>query len=212
MARLALLLVIAGIYLICSGGYELFVQAGTSRQPTTVSLADLEKSVPSNRHLIITGGRAVKETAVAFYRTQWGKKVSDSEILFIPITQASAAEARSTTPLVLLRVTAEQIQAAEAGNKIDFRALEGIRTTSVDLEDKARQRLVQAYGQAQVDRMIILNYHGTVGFGTGLAKLAGGLALTGALVAAFVFARKPKPASPSMTSSLPPVIPTGSGR
>ncbi len=211
MVRLAFLLFIAGLYLIGSGCYDLFVQAGTSRQPTTVSVAELEKSVPANRHLVLTGGQPVKDNAVSFYRTKWGTKVSGSEILFIPITDASTAAA-GRSPSVLLRVTEDQIDAAKAGNKIDFQALEGIRTTSMDLEDKARRRLVEAYGQGAVDRMIILNYHGAVGMGTGLAKLAGGVALSGALVGVFIFLRKPKAPTPPLPSSVPPVIPTGSAR
>src|SRR6266576_668725 len=63
MARIALLLIVGGLYLICSGCYDLFVQAGASRQPTTVSVAELEKSVPANRHLIVSGGRPVLATA-----------------------------------------------------------------------------------------------------------------------------------------------------
>ncbi len=212
IVKLALLLFVAGLYLIGSGCYDLFVQAGTSRQPTTISVAELEKSVPANRHLIITSGQPVKETAVTFYRTKWGRKVSGSEILFIPITDASAAAPRRSTPCVLLRVTADQIDAAQAGSKIDFQALEGIRTTSMDLEDKVRRRLVEAYGQGAVDRMIILNYRGTVGIGAALAKLAGGAALACAVAGAFVFLRKGKSPTPALSNSIPPVIPTSSAR
>jgi hypothetical protein len=207
MIRFALLLVCVGLYLIGSGCYDLFVQAGASRQPTTVSIADLEKAVPANRHLVITGGRAVPTTAVKFYRTHWGTKVSGSEILFIPVVDASATNLDRSTPSVLLRVTEDQIDAAKTGQKIDFRALEGVRTTSMDLEDKARQRLVDTYGQAAVDRMMILVYHGSVGIAPALGKLAGGLALTGALVGLFILGRKSKQSPPPIATSIPPPIP-----
>ena len=90
-------------------------------------------------------------TGVKFYKTSWGTKVSGSEILFVTIADASAAASDSATPAILLRVTEEQIGATKAGNKLNFHAIEGIRTTSIDLDDKARQRLVDAYGEDPVD-------------------------------------------------------------
>src|SRR5437879_12308257 len=113
MARLAVILFLAGLYLISSGGYDLFIQAGTSRRPNTVSVAELEKIVPDNRHLVVTGGRPVRATAVTFYKTKWGTKVSGSEILFIPIADASAAGAVGSTPSILLRIAEDQLNAAK---------------------------------------------------------------------------------------------------
>jgi hypothetical protein len=170
MIRLALLLFLVGIYLICSGCYDLFIQAGTSRQPTTVTVAELEKAVPANRHLVVTGGRPVAAAAVKFYKTKWGTKISGSEILFIPIVNASTATSDTVTPSILLRVTEDQVDAAKAGQKISFGSIEGVRTTSMDLEDKARQRLVDTYGEAAVDKMVILAYHGDVGMGGGMGN------------------------------------------
>src|SRR5437660_366255 len=142
MMRIAFLLFIAGLYLVGSGCYDLFVQAGTSRQPTSVSVAELKQSIPANRHLVVTGGRPIVATAVKFYKTHWGAKVSGSEILFVPIADASEGALAPSTPSILLRVSEDQLNAAKAGQKVNFRALEGIRTTSMDLEDKARHRLV----------------------------------------------------------------------
>jgi hypothetical protein len=206
MTRLALILFIAGIYLICSGSYDLFIQAGTSRQPTTISVAELEKSVPANRHLVITGGRPVVTAAVTFYKKQWGTKISGSEILFIPIVNALAATSDNVAPSILLRVTEDQVEAAKAGQKINFGSIEGVRTTSMDFEDKARQRLVDTYGEAAVDKMVILAYHGGVGMGGGLGKLAGGLAIVGGMIAAFIFTRKSKQQTSAVPSAVPPTL------
>ncbi len=192
MVRLALLFFLGGPYLIGSGGYDLYVQSGASRQPTTVSVAELEKNIPSNRHLVVTGGRPVMSTAVKFYKTKWGTKVSGSEILFIPIANASTTNLENATPAILLRVTEDQLNAAKAGKKLNFPAIEGVRTTSMDLEGKARGHLLEAYGQAAVDRMIILDYHGSVGMGAGLGKVVGGIAMTGAVVAGFLISQKSK--------------------
>jgi hypothetical protein len=106
-----------------------------------------------------------------------------------------------------LRVTEDELNAAKAGMKINFEALEGIRTTSMDLEDKARQRLVENYGQAAVDRMIILDYHGQIGMLAGLGKLAGGIVMAGGVVLAFIYSRKPKQVPPPIPSPVPPAIP-----
>jgi hypothetical protein len=202
MLKLAFILFVAGLYLIGSGCYDLFLQAGTSRQPTTVSVAELEKGVPANRHLVVTGGRPITATAVTFYKSKWGTKVSGSEIVFIPIADASTAGSDHSTPSILLRATEDQLDAAKAGEKINFQAVEGIRTTSMDLEDKARRRLVETYGQAAVDRMIILNYHGTIGIATGLGKLAGGVAMAGGVVGAFIWLRKPKQPKPAIAGTV----------
>jgi hypothetical protein len=207
MIRLAFILFVAGLYLIGSGCYDLFVQAGTSRKPTTVSVVELEKSIPPNRHLVVTGGRPISSTAVKFYKTKWGSKVSGSEILFIPISDAATITANGATPSILLRVTEDELNAAKAGMKINFEALEGIRTTSMDLEDKARQRLVENYGQAAVDRMIILDYHGQIGMLAGLGKLAGGIVMAGGVVLAFIYSRKPKQTPPPIPGPVPPAIP-----
>ena len=213
MARLALILFVAGLYLIGSACYDLFIQAGASRQPTTISVADLEKSVPANRHLVVTGGRPVLATAVTFYKTKWGAKVSGSEVVFIPIAEASAAASERSAPSILLRIPEDQLNAAKATKSLNFEAIEGIRTTSMDLDDKARQRLVESYGKDAVDRMIILDYHGGVGIGAAAGKLAGGVVMVGAVVGAFIFVRKSKqPSPPVIPTSTPPVSPTGSVR
>ena len=207
MLKLAIILFCAGLYLIGSGCYDLFLQASTSREPTTVSVADLEKNLPANRHLVVTGGRPVSASAVKVYKTHWGTKVSGSEILFIPIADASAAASDHATPPILVRVTEDQINEAKAGHKINFRAIEGVRTTSMDLEGKARQRLVDTFGRDAVDRMVILEYHGRIGMVTGLGKVAGGVAMAGAVVAGFVFSRRSGKTTVAGAGTAPPVIP-----
>jgi hypothetical protein len=190
MIRLTIAAIVAGIYFICSGCYDLFVQAGTSRQPTTVSIAELKTGVPGNRHLIITGGRADKENAVVFYKSKYGQKLSGSEIYFIPMVEAATNASGASAPAVLVRMTESQVNEARGGEKVSFASIEGIRTTSFDLEDKARQSLVQSYGQAAVDKMVILNYHGSIDIWKALGKLGGGVGLIGAVVGAFILKRK----------------------
>ncbi len=147
------------------------------------------------------------EAAVTFYKTHWGMKESGSEILFIPIADASANAPSNSTPRILLRVTEDKLAEAKSGREINLEAVEGIRTTSLDLEDKARRLLVKAYGQAAVESMVILDYHGKVGIGTALVKLAGGVALVGAIVGGFIWLRKPKTPAPPVIGSIPPPIP-----
>jgi hypothetical protein len=149
----------------------------------------------------------VSASAVKYYKTRWGTKVSGSEILFIPIMDAASATTHGATPSILLRVTEDQVDAAKAGNKINFRAVEGIRTTSMDLEGKARQRLVETYGQAAVERMVILSYHGGIGMGAALGKLGGGVVMVGAVVGGFILSRKSDQPTVRVASSLPPPLP-----
>lgn len=59
MTRLFGAFVITGIYFFVMGAYDFFIQAGTLSEPTKISISQLEKTVASNRHLIVTGGQAM---------------------------------------------------------------------------------------------------------------------------------------------------------
>src|SRR5206468_1632968 len=78
MTRFFGLLLIGGVGLIVMGAYGFFIQADTASTPTTVSIADLEGAAPSDRHLIVTGGRALVNDAVVYYETRRYAKVAGS--------------------------------------------------------------------------------------------------------------------------------------
>src|SRR2546425_8753208 len=136
MKRFFELLLIVGVGLIVMGAYGFFIGPGTSSTPTIVSIADLERSAPSNRQLIVTGVRALVNDAVLYYETRRYEKVAGSEAHFIPIQDASLAAYYSPTPPLLLRITEAQMDAINNGKVFDARAIHGVRMTHWDLESK----------------------------------------------------------------------------
>jgi len=179
-------LLIGGVGLILMGVYGFFIQAGTSRTPTTVSIADLERAVPSNRHLIVTGGRALVNDAVVYCKTRQYAKVAGSEVHFIPIQDDSLAANYSPTPPLLLRMTEAQVDAIKKGKVFDARAVHGVRMTQWDLEGKVRDLQTKRYGEAAVKKMVILEYEEeATGASGGLGQMFLG---AGFIVGAVVFA------------------------
>ncbi len=172
MTRFFGLLLIGGVGLIVLGAYGLFIQADTSSTPTTVSIADLERSAPSDRHLIVTGGRALVNDAIVYYETRRYAKVAGSEAHFIPIQDASLAAYHSLTPSLLLRMTGAQMDAIKKGEGFDAGAIHGVRMTQWDLEGEVRELQTKRYGEAAVKKMVNLQYENEVtGTGGGLGQM-----------------------------------------
>ena len=176
MSRILVLIFLGGIGLIFMGAYDFFIQVGTSSNPTTVSIAKLEKAVPANRHLIVTGGQAMIDDAVVYYKRRRSVKVPGSEIYFIPIQDASLAAYRSLAPSLLVRITDPQMSAIKEGKTFDANAIHGVRMTNWDLDGKAEDLLAKRYGQASVKKMVIVEYEKAVtGIKSGLAQMFGGV-------------------------------------
>ena len=184
MTRFFGLLLIGGVGLIVLGAYGLFIQADTSSTPTTVSIADLERSAPSDRHLIVTGGRALVNDAIVYYETRRHEKVAGSEAHFIPIQDASLAAYHSLTPSLLLRMTGAQMDAIKKGEGFDAGAIHGVRMTQWDLEGEVRELQTKRYGEAAVKKMAILEYEKEVtGIGGALGQMfLGAVCIVGAVV------------------------------
>jgi hypothetical protein len=185
MTRFFGLLLIGGVGLIVMGAYGFFIEDDASSTPTTVSIADLEKAVPSNRNLIVTGGRALVNDAVVYYETRRDAKIAGSEAHFVPIQDASLAAYHSLTPPLLLRISEAQMDAIKNGKVFDARAIHGVRMTHWDLEGKARDLQTKRYGEAAVKKMVILEYEKEV---TGIGDLGqmflGAVCIVGAVVCA----------------------------
>jgi hypothetical protein len=174
MSRFLVLALVGGVVLIVTAAYEFFIQAGTCPKPTTVSIAALEGSVPWNRHLIVTGGRAMVDDAIVCYKRCNYGKVEGSEVYFIPIQDATLAGYRSLTPALVVRITEAQMNAIRNGKEFNFAAIQGVRMTHWDLENKAEELLAKRYGKAAVKRMVILEYEKAV---TGITSDLGTLLL-----------------------------------
>jgi len=184
MTRFFGLLLIGGVGLIVLGAYGFFIQADTSSTPTIVSIADLERVAPSDRHLIVTGGRALVNDAIVYYETRRDAKVAGSEAHFIPIQDASLAAYHSLTPSLLLRITGPQMDAIQKGEGFDARAIHGVRMTQWDLVGEVRELQTKRYGEAAVKKMVNLQYENEVtGTGGGLGQMfLGAVCIVGAVV------------------------------
>jgi hypothetical protein len=55
--------------------------------------------------------------------------------------------------------------------------------------------------------MIILAYHGNIGIGPAFLKLAGGIAIAGFVIGAFILSRKSRQPVTPVASSVPPPLP-----
>ncbi|PZR75943.1 MAG: hypothetical protein DLM73_03970 [Chthoniobacterales bacterium] len=185
---------LVGIYLICAGAYDAFIQASARRTPETISISELQKNLPNNRHLIITGGTAVVDKAVEYYQTRHGVRVPNSEIYFIPIQDSALPASVSAIPPVLVKMTKDQLDKAKRQSGFDTSGIEGVRMTHWDLESKAKDYLVASFGNSGVEKMIILDYQReVVGIWRGLGQLLGGFALLGGLLLAFAKLGQPRP-------------------
>ena len=177
-------LLFGGVALIVTGAYGLFMPAGTSSAPTTVSIANLERTAPTDRQLIVTGGRALVNDAVVYYETRQYAKVAGSEAHFIPIQDTSPAAYYSPTPTLLLRITEPQMDAIKKGRGFDPRVIHGVRMTRSDLESKTRDLLTRRYGEAVVNKMVNLQYEDeATGIGGGLGQMfLGAVCIVGAVL------------------------------
>lgn len=159
------------------GAYDCFIQAGTQDKPTKVSIAELERSVPFNRHLIVTGGKAMLNEAIVYYEMRHQVKVTGSEVYFIPIQEVSLAAYPSLTPPLLVRISEYQLEDLKKEKDLFIDPIHGIRMTHWDLEGKAENLLAEKYGDAAVKNMVILEYNKAVtGIRDGLNQILGGAA------------------------------------
>lgn len=183
MQRLIIIAFLVAVYLTISGGYETWIQLGTSNTPTAISVAELESHVPPNRYLNVTDGRAMLEDAVVYNETD--KKtlqtVSNSEVTFIPILPVGSAS--SSTPRLIVRISEEKMNDIKANHSFDESSILGIRKTHWDLEDKVKDFLTRQFGEDAAQKMIILEYGEKSSDDVLLAilKLCGGLLILGFL-------------------------------
>ncbi|MDP9254353.1 MAG: hypothetical protein M3O66_05380 [Verrucomicrobiota bacterium] len=206
LRRLIFFAFLAGICLAVAGAYDVFIHATALGKPEMISISELENNVPSNRHLIVSGGRAIVNKAVEYYRTRHGVRTPNSEIYFIPIEDGSRASISSAPPVLLVKMTADQLEKAKANGGFDSNAIEGIRMTHWDFEGKAEEYLVRSFGKAAVEKMVVLDYKKeAVGVWQGLGQLVAGLLLIGGIIAAKFY-------RPSAGKQKPPPLPTTPSR
>lgn len=177
MSRILVFILIGGIYLLVTGAYNCFIQASTKDQPTTISIVELERSVPLNRHLVVTGGKAMLNEAIVYYEMRRNVKVNGSEVYFIPIQDISLAAYPSLCPPLLVRITEYQMDALKKEKEFSIDPIHGVRTTHSDLNGKAESLLNERYGEGAVKNMVILEYKKAVtGIRDEINQMLGGAA------------------------------------
>jgi hypothetical protein len=183
MQRFIVLAFIAAVYLTISGGYEAWILFGTSGNPTTITVAELESHLPSNRYLKVTEGRVMREEAVVYSQTnrKTFQKVPDSEITFIPVLSSSANS--TSTPKLIVRIPEDKMKAIKDTHSFDEKSIIGVRKTQWDLEDKVKEFLAKEFGKDATERMIVLEYgeKSSDDLITALTKLIGGLIILGVI-------------------------------
>ena len=183
MQRLIVIAFLGAVYLTISGGYETYILIGTSANPTTITVEDIESHLPSNRYLKVTEGRVMREEAVVYFEKdrKTFQKVADSEITFIPILSSSANS--TSTPKIILRIPEAKMKTIKEDHSFDENSIIGIWKTQWDLEDKVKEFLAKEFGQDAAERMIVLEYgeKSSDDFVTALAKLIGGLVILGVI-------------------------------
>ena len=180
MKRFTFIGVLVGFYLVISGAYNAFIEAGVTGVPTHVTLAILKSNPPSNRNLIVSGARILGDDAVVFYKTRFSVKEAGTEVYFIPLQDASVMRNRTLSPPALLRVRIAKLDSFKKALRATPGQLPCIRLTRWDLEDAAKKRLVSRFGEAAVSSMVILEYDKEVkGVAVDLGKLGVGLLVLG---------------------------------
>ncbi len=184
---------VIGFALLVAGGYGLWIDADTSPVPTRIGIGELEKRVPGNRNLVVTGGLLATNEAFALWNTRSGTTVEGTEVNFIPVRNPESASGTNAPPRVLLRIGPSAMKSIQAGHPVDPAALRGIRTTQFTLHAKAKALLAETYGGAAAKRMLILEYGKEAnGPWRNLGFLVGGIVVLGLSFGATGMLRRPR--------------------
>jgi len=158
MKRFTSLILIAALVALCFGAYHCFLGLTTFPNPTEISLIQLEKHVPFNRHLKIVGAVPLLKDGVVFYQTRRGSKVENSECTFIPLTEKSLNGFSSLTPRVLLRVSQPLLDIFIKSSTSMDQPIQGIRLTSLDLPQEAKKLVSKSWGETSTNNMLVIDY------------------------------------------------------
>lgn len=158
MARFLLILWFVGIGGVCIGVYNFFIDLNSFSTPETISIMDLEKGAPFNRHLIVTDARPLLDQAVVFHKTRRGSVVEGSEFIFVPMQEAAFKNYSSFTPFLLVKVPKNRFEIFSKAMAELNPTVQGIRMTQWELPDEAEKVLAKSFGNDPVKRMIVLEF------------------------------------------------------
>jgi hypothetical protein len=158
VARFVSILWFVGIAGVCLGFYEIFINLNSFSKPDTISIMDLEKGAPFNRHLTVTDARPLLDHSVVFHKTRRGSIVEGSEFVFVPMQEAAFKNFSSFTPFLLVKVPKNRFEIFSKAMADLNPTVQGIRMTQWELPDEAEKVLAKSFGNDPVKRMIILEF------------------------------------------------------
>jgi hypothetical protein len=190
VARFISILWFVGIAGICLGFYNFFINLNSFSTPETISIMDLERGAPFNRHLIITDARPLLQHSVVYHQTRRGSVVEGSEFIFVPMQEAAFKNYSSFTPFLLVKMPKNRFEVFTNAMAEPNPTVQGIRMTQWELPDEAERVLSKSFGSDPVKRMIVLEFEKTPkGFLNSLEGLWVGVFICGF---AYLLGRTPK--------------------
>jgi hypothetical protein len=185
--RASIIAFFAGLVFIGIGSYDIFIETGSQQKPTAVSIESLASSIPQNRHLIVTGGKALLDKALVVYKLKHGVRVPNSEVYYVPIAHSSAGRGESSPPRLILKMNELQMQHA-LSDGLDTSNVEGVRVPQLELDSEAEKLLDNYFGPEMVRQLVVLDYHRQMnGIWFGIAAMALGAFLSSASVLGYWF-------------------------
>lgn len=190
LARIFLLLLIAGAALLFFGIANLWVEGGADKEPTTVTVADFEKKAPDNRHVIITGAMADLPNTIKLTTTR--KRSSTVTVTyFVPLWNPAGGNAPGKKRGVAVVKMGSADFEQQRAKGLNFTKVQGMRVTDLDFNSKAKDELAKEYGKEAVDKMPIISWNQKpAGTGLGFGLIAGGVLCLGLGGYAFVRGRQ----------------------
>lgn len=135
-------------------GYNLFIEYGTSKVPTKISLTNLSLNPPKNRNLIITNSICDVDHTIKYW-----ENIRDQSTIeyYIPLKESNLFQ-KAQVPKAILKISSKNWDNIENGNiEFDPNNIPCFRLTQLDLNSKAQDKLEEYFGST-VENMIIVEY------------------------------------------------------
>ncbi|MBS0656859.1 MAG: hypothetical protein JSR82_01270 [Verrucomicrobia bacterium] len=203
LARIFLLLLLAGAALLFFGITNLRIEGGASKEPTTVSVSDFEKKVPDNRHVIITGAMADLANTIKLTTTR-KRSGSSTVTYFVPLwNPAGGVVGGKKRGVAVVKMGSADFEAQRAKG-LNFTSVQGMRVTDLDFNSKAKDEMAKEYGKEVVDKMPIISWNQKpAGTGLGYGLVFGGVVCLGLGGYAFLRGRQ----QDAQAAAAPPAAP-----
>lgn len=183
--RISALLFLAGIAGIVMGVYRFCIELPSSENPSVVTVSELERHTPWNRHVAISNAVISTDDGVHYTETHYAAIMNES--YFLPVRDSALAGLTSIPPRVYVKVSKTQMTEIEGKRLVSDPVIDGMRLTRWDIEGKVKDYLVSSLGPQTANNLVIIELGkkpegigaplGTIVAGIGM--LAGGLCISG---------------------------------